>query len=178
MPCRDRPVEFVCAGAVGRVLQDSARCADHLRGQVQYSPCGIIVNVTPFRAGVGRLRHARDLEHHTAAGEDLRQRMPLPNFLLPVGRGLRYQLQGSRGKVPGAERDCAAEAVGRHSALSRQLSGSIVGTRWFGRRRVPREPFQDSPFEFLWSRLVRSSVNCAGHLPNDYLGRVFRLDDV
>jgi deoxycytidine triphosphate deaminase len=31
---RDRPVEFVCAGKVGRVLQDSARCADHLRGQV------------------------------------------------------------------------------------------------------------------------------------------------
>jgi dCTP deaminase len=46
--CRHRPAEFVCVGEVGGVLQDSARCADHLRGQVHLCALWHIVNVTPF----------------------------------------------------------------------------------------------------------------------------------
>jgi hypothetical protein len=81
-----------------------------------------------IRAGVGRLRRARDLEHHAAAGEDLRQTNASAKFssssrtnLRDQLPGLRDQLQGSQEKVPGAERDCAAEAAGWHSAPSRQL---------------------------------------------------------
>ena len=42
-------------------------------GKSTYARCGIIVNVTPVRAGVGRLRHPRDLQHHSAARAHLCQ---------------------------------------------------------------------------------------------------------
>jgi hypothetical protein len=82
-----------------------------------------------IRAGVGRLRRARDLEHHAAAGEDLRQTNASAKFSSSSRTSLRDQLQGAQEKVPAAERDCVAEAAGRHSTLSRQLSAfsSIVG---------------------------------------------------
>ena len=43
-------------------------------GKSTYARCGIIVNVTPVRAGMGRLCDAGVLEHHAAAGQDLRRR--------------------------------------------------------------------------------------------------------
>ena len=43
-------------------------------GKSTYARCGIIVNVTPLRARVGGVRHARVLQHHAAAGQDLRRR--------------------------------------------------------------------------------------------------------
>ena len=80
-------------------------------GKSTYARCGIIVNVTPVRARVGRLRDARDLEHHAASGAHLRQRRPVPDHLLPVGRSVRSQLRRPQRQVPVAEGDCAAEAV-------------------------------------------------------------------
>ena len=56
-------------------------------GKSTYARCGIIVNVTPVRAGVGRVRHPRDLQHHAAAGAHLCQRRTVPDPVLPVRRG-------------------------------------------------------------------------------------------
>src|SRR6266852_8400255 len=69
--CRHRAAEFVCSGAVGRVLQDSAGCADYLRRQVNVRALRDHRERHAVRAGVGRLRYARNLKHHAAAGEDL-----------------------------------------------------------------------------------------------------------
>ena len=49
-------------------------------GKSTYARCGIIVNVTPVRAGVGRLRHARNQQHYAAARQNLRQRRSLPRW--------------------------------------------------------------------------------------------------
>src|ERR1700730_17659801 len=56
-----------------KYFQDSARCADHLRGQAHLRALRHHRERHAIRAGVGRLCRARDLEHHAAAGEDLRQ---------------------------------------------------------------------------------------------------------
>ena len=74
-------------------------------GKSTYARCGIIVNVTPARAGVGGLRHPGVLQHHAAARQDLRQRRRGAGDL-PRSRSrrrLRDLLQGSRRQVPGAE---------------------------------------------------------------------------
>ena len=51
----------------GRVLPHSARRADRLRRQVHLRALRPDRQRHAVRAGVGRLRHARDLEHHAAA---------------------------------------------------------------------------------------------------------------
>ncbi len=66
-------------------------------GKSTYARCGIIVNVTPFRAGVGRFRYPRNLQHHPLAGPGLCQRGPLPDSLLPFRRAMRDQLRGPQG---------------------------------------------------------------------------------
>ena len=52
-------------------------------GKSTYARCGIIVNVTPFRAGVGGHGDARDLEYDAAASKDLRQRGNCTSPVLP-----------------------------------------------------------------------------------------------
>ena len=57
-------------------------------GKSTYARCGIIVNVTPFEPGVGGHRDARNLQHHAAAGEDLRQRGDRAGAVLPERRAV------------------------------------------------------------------------------------------
>ena len=52
-------------------------------GKSTYARCGLIVNVTPFEPEWEGLRDARDLEHHAAAGQGLRQRGHLAGAVLP-----------------------------------------------------------------------------------------------
>ena len=78
-------------------------------GKSTYARCGIIVNVTPFEPEwEGHVTH-RDLEHHAAAGEDLRQRRHRAGAVLPERRAVRDVLRGQEGQVPGAARRDAAE---------------------------------------------------------------------
>ena len=51
-------------------------------GKSTYARCGIIVNVTPFEPEGGD-RHPRDLEHHAAAGKNLRERGDRAGTVLP-----------------------------------------------------------------------------------------------
>ena len=117
--------------------------------------CGIIVNVTPLRARVGGLRHARVLEHDAAAREDLRQRGRRAGDLLRVRRGVRDVVQGSRRQVPGTAGRHAAEDLtpavltwrdrrmpcGRPSARRSRSSRSARSRRWrCGSRRRPSFP--------------------------------------
>ena len=78
-------------------------------GKSTYARCGIIVNVTPVRAGVGRVRDARDLEHDAAAGKDLRQRGHRAGAVLPERRAVRAVVRGQEGQVPEAAGGDAAE---------------------------------------------------------------------
>ena len=57
-----------------------------------------------LRAGVGRARHDRDLEHDAAPGEDLRQRGDRAGTLLPERRAVRALVQGQEGQIPGPAR--------------------------------------------------------------------------
>ena len=76
-------------------------------GKSTYARCGIIVNVTPFEPE-WRLRDAGVLQHHAAAGQDLRRRGLRPGAVLRVRRGLR-------GLVPRPWRQVSGPA-GRHPA--------------------------------------------------------------
>src|SRR6185503_17453130 len=71
------------------------------------------------RAGVGRARDARVLEHDYAAREDLRERGRRADDLLRVGRGLRDELRRSRRQVPRSAR--------RHVAADLTLSPVTYG---------------------------------------------------
>ena len=93
-----RSAELVRPGALRRVLQDPARRADHLRRQVDLRALRHHRQRHAVRARMGRLRHARDLQHHAASGAHLRQRRPVPDPVLPVRRDVRDQLQGRKGK--------------------------------------------------------------------------------
>jgi dCTP deaminase len=100
------------AGAVGRVFQDSTRCADDLRRQVDVCP------VRNYRQ-----RHAVRAEWEGFVTLEISNTTPLPariyaneglcDPVFPIRRGLRDQLQGQEGKVPGAKRYCVAETVAR-----------------------------------------------------------------
>ncbi|MCE3270388.1 MAG: dcd [Ramlibacter sp.] len=61
--------------------------------------------------GVGRLRHAGVLQHHAAAGEDLRGRRLRAGAVLRKRRGVRGELQGPRREVPGAGGGDVAEGL-------------------------------------------------------------------
>ncbi len=80
-------------------------------GKSTYARCGIIVNVTPVRARVGRLRDSRNLQHHAAPRPHLRQRRPVPDPVLRVRRDLRGQLRRPQRQIPVAEGNRAAEVV-------------------------------------------------------------------
>ena len=151
-------------------------------GKSTYARCGIIVNVTPFEPEwegfvTLEISNTTPLPAKIYANECLCQIIfsSRTRFARQVTRIARESTRRRKGLCC---RSCRVAFSIQHSAVSSQLSVRLWGNRWFGRRRVPREPFQDSPFEFLWSGRARSSVNGAGHLPNDYLGRVFRLDHV
>jgi dCTP deaminase len=147
-------------------------------GKSTYARCGIIVNVTPFEPEwegfvTLEISNTTPLPAKIYANEGLCQIL-----FFQSDEVCETSYKDRKGKYQAQKGLCCRSCEGQHSAVSSQLSVRLWGTRWFGRRRMPREPFQDSPFEFLWSGLVRTSVNGAGHLPNDYLGRVFRLDHV
>ena len=82
-------------------------------GKSTYARCGIIVNVTPFEPEWEGPRDDRDLEHHAAAGEDLRQRRHRAGVVLPERRALRGVLQGQGRQVPEPARRDAAEDLRR-----------------------------------------------------------------
>ena len=83
-------------------------------GQVHLRPLRHHRQRDAVRAGVGRARHDRDLEHDAAAGQDLRERGDRPGAVLPERRAVRGVVQGQEGEVPGAARRDAAEALGSH----------------------------------------------------------------
>src|SRR5215203_5494229 len=58
---------------------------------------------------MGRHGDAGDLEHHAAAGEDLRERRAGAGTLLPGGRAVRGVVRRQEGQVPQATRRDAAE---------------------------------------------------------------------
>ena len=63
------------------------------------------------RAGVGGICDAGDFEHHSAAGEGVRERRIVPDSVFPRGPALRDQLCGSQGEVSEAAGNCASQAV-------------------------------------------------------------------
>jgi len=81
-----------------RIFQDSPRCPDDLRGQVNLCAVGIIVNVTPFEpewegfVTLGSRTHA-------AAARILREWRSMPDTVFPVRRDVRGQLSGPQGQV-------------------------------------------------------------------------------
>ena len=67
-------------------------------GKSTYARCGIIVNVTPFEPEWEGIRDARDLEHHAASGQDLRQRRAVPDSVLPRQRACEISYADRKGK--------------------------------------------------------------------------------
>ena len=80
-------------------------------GKSTYARCGIIVNVTPLEPEwEGQVTH-RDLQHHAAAGQNLRRRGHLP-VPVPAGRQrLRDQLCRQSGQIYGPARRRVAAAL-------------------------------------------------------------------
>ena len=83
------PAELVRARAHGRVLPHPAQRAHDLPRQVDLRALRHHRQRDAARAGMGGPRHARVLEHHAAAREDLRQRRRRADAVLRVRRGLR-----------------------------------------------------------------------------------------
>ena len=67
------PAQFLCPGAHGRIFPHPAQRADHLRRQKHLRPLRDHRQRDALRAGMGRLCHPGDLQHHPAAGQDLCQ---------------------------------------------------------------------------------------------------------
>ncbi len=80
-------------------------------GKSTYARCGIIVNVTAVRAGMGRARHARDIEHHAVAGPHLCERGPGAGALHRWRRGVRDILRRPRRQIHEAARHHHSESV-------------------------------------------------------------------
>ena len=93
----------------GRIFPHPARRPDGLPRQVHLRALRHHRQRHAVRAGVGRARHDRDLEHDAAAGEDLRQRGHRAGAVLPERRAVRDLIQGQEGQIPGAARGHAAE---------------------------------------------------------------------
>jgi deoxycytidine triphosphate deaminase len=66
-------------------------------GQSTYARCGIPSERNAIRAGAGRIRNARNPQHHSPTGQGLRQRRAVPDSVFPLRRGRRDQLRGSQG---------------------------------------------------------------------------------
>ena len=75
-----------------------------------YARCGIILQRNAFGTRMGRPRDAGILQHHAAAGENLRERRRGADAVLRIGRSLRNLVQGSRRQIPRpARRDIAED---------------------------------------------------------------------
>ena len=103
-----RPAELVRAGAHDRVLPHPARRPDGLPRQVHLRALRDHRQRHAVRARMGRARHARDLEHDAAAGEDLRERRHRAGAVLPERRAVRDVVHGQEGQISGAARRDAA----------------------------------------------------------------------
>ncbi len=84
---------------------------DDLRGEINLCALRDHRERDAFRARMGRICHAGDLQHHAAAGKDLRQRRSVPDFVFPVGRALRDQLCRPERQVSKAARYRSPQAL-------------------------------------------------------------------
>ena len=107
------PPNSFALGALGRIFPHSAQRADDLRRQIHLRALRHHRQRHAVRARVGRLRHARNQQHHAASRENLRQRRPLPGGFLRIRRAVRSFLQGQKRKVPVAARNRPAEDLDR-----------------------------------------------------------------
>ena len=80
-------------------------------GKSTYARCGIIVN---------------DLEHHAAAGQDLRQRGDRAGAVLSERRALRGVVRGQERQVPQTARGHAAAHLRRRSRALRERPGGFA----------------------------------------------------
>ena len=81
-----------------RVFPDPARHPDGLPGQVHLRALRDHRERDAVRAGVGRARDDRNLEHDAAAGEDLRERRHRAGAVLPERRAVRGVVSDKKGK--------------------------------------------------------------------------------
>ena len=72
--------------------------ADHLRRQVHLRPLRHHRQRHALRAGVGRLRHSGNLQHHATARANLRQRRPVPDYFLPGDEVCEVSYADRKGK--------------------------------------------------------------------------------
>jgi len=88
-----------------------------LRRQVHLRSRGIIVNRNALRAGVGRLRHARDFQHQPLPAKIYANEGLCQILFFQSDEGVRGELQGPQGEVPVAEGDRTAEALGSQPSV-------------------------------------------------------------
>ena len=96
-----RAAELVRAGALGRVLPHPAQRPHGDRRQVDVRAVRDHHERHAVRAGVGRLRDARDLEHHAAAREDLRERRHRAGAVLRGEEEPEVSYKDKKGKYQG-----------------------------------------------------------------------------
>src|SRR6185312_5730417 len=127
------PAQLLRVGTNGRVLPHPTRRAGDLRRQVDLRPLRHHRERHTARAGVGGPRHARVLQHHALAGEDLRQRRRLPVPVPPGQRTLRGLVPRQGRKVPRPARRHFTQDLRTPSLMDRirikggkQLKGEIV----------------------------------------------------
>ena len=87
-----------------RVSPDTAQHHHRLRRQEHLRALRDHRQRHAVRAGVGRLCHTGDLEHHPAPGEGVRKRGDRSGPLPRGRRGVRNLLRGQEGQVPGTDR--------------------------------------------------------------------------
>src|SRR5690606_35242161 len=123
-------------------------------------------------AGVGRPRHAGVLQHHAAAGKDLRQRGRGADAVLRVGRGLRDFLQGPRRQVPGPARGDVAEDVRRLPQVGRSEPQRGTSSFFLNEKSGPQAAL------FLTITLPPASLDPVAfqHQPQGFLVALFLLD--
>jgi hypothetical protein len=76
--CVRDPAQFVRAGALGGIFSHPAQRAHDLRGQVHLRALRDHRERDAVRARMGRIRDARNQQHHSAARKNLRERRSLP----------------------------------------------------------------------------------------------------
>ncbi|CAA9558114.1 MAG: Deoxycytidine triphosphate deaminase, partial [uncultured Thermomicrobiales bacterium] len=106
-----RAAQLVRARALGGVLPHPARRGHDHRREVDLRAVRDHHERHALRAGVGGLRDARDLEHHAAPGEDLRERGDRAGAVLQGRRAAGGLVQGQGRQVSGAARGDAATVV-------------------------------------------------------------------
>ena len=109
-------------------------------GKSTYARCGIIVNVTPAGARMGRPGDDRNQQHHAAAGEDPCPRGDLP-VPVPAGqRAVRDQLRRQSRQIHGPARHRPATDVRTQNGQNSYSRRPAAFGRDHGRRarRTPR----------------------------------------